>query len=85
MPEFEALSKKILKFRHEHGESQLEFTEHCNVSHYTMSSIENVAGDVMHRRVEPHTVLDVRYAPSHCQRFSQYRGSKSRTETSKIS
>lgn len=46
MPEFEALSKKILKFRHEHGESQLEFAEHCDVSHYTMSSIENVAGDV---------------------------------------
>ncbi|MBQ3182941.1 MAG: helix-turn-helix transcriptional regulator [Clostridia bacterium] len=46
MPELEALSKKILKFRHEHRESQLEFAEHCDISHYTMSSIENVADDV---------------------------------------
>ncbi len=46
MPEFEALSKKVLKYRHEHGESQLEFAEHCDISHYTMSSIENVADDV---------------------------------------
>ncbi|MBR4880913.1 MAG: helix-turn-helix transcriptional regulator [Clostridia bacterium] len=46
MPEFVALSKWILKYRHEHGESQLEFAAHCDVSHYTMSAIENVADDV---------------------------------------
>ena len=46
MPELAALSKRILKYRQEHGESQLEFAEHCDVSHYTMSSIENIASDV---------------------------------------
>ena len=46
IPELDALSKRVLKFRHEHGENQLEFAEHCDVNHYTMSAIENVAADV---------------------------------------
>lgn len=46
MPEFEALSKRVLQYRHETGENQIEFAEHCGVSTFTMSSIENVAPDL---------------------------------------
>ena len=45
MPEMKALSRNVLEFRSKSGENQIEFAEHCGVSTYTMSAIENVAPD----------------------------------------
>lgn len=45
MPELEALSKHVKKFRTEYNESQEEFAENCGISTETLSLIEREKGN----------------------------------------